>query len=104
MVTTGGWGSFGRDYWEVQSLEGPNEDVINGSKKAFLRKWHMLTKSDHKSVEIDISRNNTHDKIAQGATLLKCDLREPKKKATPRRQSMQAGWYNKTMFLPSPLT
>lgn len=40
----------------------------------------MLTKSDHKSVEIDISRNNTHDKIAQGATLLKCDLREPKKK------------------------
>lgn len=64
----------------------------------------MLTKSDHKSVEIDISRNNTHDKIAQGATLLKCDLREPKKKATPRRQSMQAGWYNKTMFLPSPLT
>lgn len=50
----------------------------------------MLTKSDHKSIEIDISRNNTHDKIAQGTTLLKRDLREPKKKSNSK-ESVNAG-------------
>lgn len=85
LLEVGGWGTCSCEGQRA----GPDEEVTKGSKKAYLRKRHTLTKSDHKSVEIDVSRNNTDNETVQGANLLKNDLREPKTRTS--KQAVPAG-------------
>lgn len=97
------WGVGGRGSCSSEGQrEGPNEDATKGSKKAFLRKWRMLTKSDHKCW------NWCLQKQYRWWNCTRCQLTEERLRGANQtgisKEEVQAGWSNKTRFQLSPLT